>query len=393
MELRRTSVGQWISGAGHAGLILWLVFGWGLSNDPLPFEIAQVSVVSGAEYAEIVAASTPQPTVDAPAAPSEPAASEAAPEAPAAEPQPQVTPPQSAPEQPVVETPPPAAPEQPAIVAEVEDTAPVAPTPPSTAPGAVDLPPSDRPKPRPADIVSSQPTPPTPPEAETAPQAAPAIDEQAEVVLDEVVQEETPAAQEQTAPIIVNADDTPAGAEVPSTRPPSRPANLAPPVQAPTVAETPVDSQPAATQTAAEEAPAAPAADQEAADIAAALAAAGAATSAPSSAPAGPPLTGGETGAFLDAVGACWTVDSGGQAAEVVVTLAFSLDRDGKVVGNNVELVGYEGGNETVANTAYQSARRAILRCQSSGYDLPDDKYEQWKDVEITFDPRSMSLR
>ncbi|MDO7707324.1 MAG: energy transducer TonB, partial [Loktanella sp.] len=42
---------------------------------------------------------------------------------------------------------------------------------------------------------------------------------------------------------------------------------------------------------------------------------------------------------------------------------------------------------------AFQAARRAILRCQSGGYQLPADKYDQWKEVEITFDPSGMRLR
>jgi len=35
-----------------------------------------------------------------------------------------------------------------------------------------------------------------------------------------------------------------------------------------------------------------------------------------------------------------------------------------------------------------------VLRCQTQdGYQLPADKYDQWQDVTITFDPSSMRLR
>ena len=36
---------------------------------------------------------------------------------------------------------------------------------------------------------------------------------------------------------------------------------------------------------------------------------------------------------------------------------------------------------------AFEAGRRAILRCQRSGYDLPEEKYPLWKRMEITFDP------
>ena len=42
---------------------------------------------------------------------------------------------------------------------------------------------------------------------------------------------------------------------------------------------------------------------------------------------------------------------------------------------------------------AFQAARRAILRCQETGYSLPPDKYEQWKTIEMTFNPEQMRLR
>ena len=42
---------------------------------------------------------------------------------------------------------------------------------------------------------------------------------------------------------------------------------------------------------------------------------------------------------------------------------------------------------------AYEAARRAILRCGAKGYDLPADKYAQWQDIEITFNPERMRIK
>ncbi len=43
-------------------------------------------------------------------------------------------------------------------------------------------------------------------------------------------------------------------------------------------------------------------------------------------------------------------------------------------------------------NSAYEAARRAILRCQGEGFPLPAEKYEQWRMQELTFDPAQMSI-
>ena len=124
--------------------------------------------------------------------------------------------------------------------------------------------------------------------------------------------------------------------------------------------------------------------------VAAALAAALAATA--PDLPAGPPMTGSETEGFRLAIGECWVVDTGGRSANVKVTVAFSLDRSGKVAGD-VRQVTAEGGEQAAVDTAFRAARTAILRCGASGYDLPADKYDQWREVEITFDPSGMRLR
>jgi hypothetical protein len=51
------------------------------------------------------------------------------------------------------------------------------------------------------------------------------------------------------------------------------------------------------------------------------------------------------------------------------------------------------GGSENATKTAFQAARRAILRCQKDGYKLPVEKYDHWWDIEITFNPEEMRTR
>lgn len=36
---------------------------------------------------------------------------------------------------------------------------------------------------------------------------------------------------------------------------------------------------------------------------------------------------------------------------------------------------------------AFCAAKRAVLRCGRDGYTLPVEKYDQWRDIELRFDP------
>jgi len=85
-------------------------------------------------------------------------------------------------------------------------------------------------------------------------------------------------------------------------------------------------------------------------------------------------------------------VDPGAQAAGVTVTIVFGLDRQGKVI-SGPDLLTSSGGTSGAVNAAYEAARRAVNRCGRDGFDLPEDKYEQWRVVEMTFDPSGMRLR
>ena len=363
--------GTYISAVGHVGLIGWLFFGYGFDADPLEFDFSEVSIVSGDEFAAILAATTPQPDVADPPAPALPVIDDTPP---AVEPEttPQVTPAPVQTEAPASEAPPPEAPEPPAPPSEVADVAPSVPAQPAPE-AAPDLNISPRPQPRPADRVAPTPVAPPPPDADIA-----------EVLQDAVVPDEsTPAevvepSQEATAPEeaateIVTEADAPSGAVQTSARPQSRPNRPAPAAPAQTETAT------ASTDTSAEDAAVEAALEAALAAVAPDL-------------PAGPPLTGSEREGFRLAVNDCWNVDPGSQAARVTMTVAFRLDQSGRLDGE-VRQVAASGGDEGATSIAFQAARRAIIRCGTSGYDLPAEKYDQWRDVEITFDPSGMRLR
>jgi len=159
-------------------------------------------VVSGEEYARLVAATTPQPGTAEPTAPPVPEVDDApAPATPTDDaPAPAPVPPE--PVAPPAEDTPPDAPETPAQAPDTTDNLPELPAQPETPPqGAPDLPPSETPQERQADRVAPTPVAPPPDDVAIADidteSAAPDASEPADVVEEQV--EET--AQEETAAI------------------------------------------------------------------------------------------------------------------------------------------------------------------------------------------------
>ena len=365
--------GMYISAVGHLGLIGWLLLGWGMQSQPLPMQIMDVSVMSGEEFEQMMAARTPVPGDAPPTAPVQPQI-DLAPPPPAVE-----TPPEPAPLPKPVETPmsealPPPAPEMPP--ADVTDAAPAAPAPPEMPAPAPDLPPSDDPTQAPANRIASTPVAPPPPDAQISDIAREAVVPDDTATAEVAVPEQQATAPEQTATEIVIADERPRGAVETSLRPIARPARPAPPAAA------------AAPQTATEQAPALVPDTNDA--VADALAAVVAASAAPA-VQAGPPMTGTERDSFRIAVNSCWNVDPGSVAARVIVEVGFTLNRDGTLDGEPRLLS--SDGDQSATSTAFEAARRAILRCQRGGYQLPAEKYDQWREVVITFDPSGMRLR
>ena len=104
-------------------------------------------------------------------------------------------------------------------------------------------------------------------------------------------------------------------------------------------------------------------------------------------------MTGGERDALRVAVQRCWVVDVGSQAANVTVVVGMEMEQSGRVVSNSLRMIEASGGDTAATQTAFQAARRAILRCQGDGFPLPPEKYAQWREIEMVFDPSGMRLR
>ncbi len=347
----------YISAGGHALLLGFAMFGGVFDAEPLDLPTVDVSVISEAEFAALTQTSQPPDVVpDAPEPilslpDSEPEPEPVIPE-PEPTPVPRPDPPQIVEPEPAP-LPPEPAPEPDPLSEPVEEAVVI----PGVAPDT-----SLRPKPRPADRVA--------PEAVAAPDPEVEIDNTAQEATqpdenaEQVVEEQLETAPEEAATEIVTEAEQPASSAPSSTqRPRSRPRDTAA-TQAPDTSS--------AVNAALAEALGEPAAT----DV-----------------PTGPTLTAQETGALRLAVQSCWVVDVGSQAANVTVVVGMSMDVSGKVIASSMRLVSSSGGEGSAVETAYQSARRAVLRCQKEGYDLPDDKYEQWKEIEMTFNPKDMRIR
>jgi outer membrane biosynthesis protein TonB len=86
----------------------------------------------------------------------------------------------------------------------------------------------------------------------------------------------------------------------------------------------------------------------------------------------------------------CWNPPVGApKAEELIVELQLVVNPDGWV-----RSVGVNGGGRSNANpyfrAAAESAIRAVLNPRCRTLKLPLEKYEQWKDLIISFDPREM---
>ena len=373
------NTGHYISGAGHLALIGWALFGGLFRPEPMPFEMTEVSVVSGAEYEALVAAErSPQSATevaqpDVPDVAAETPQVAAAPDTAIDQPEPvqTETPPADAPPEAIQEAPPPDA--------DVSDQAPESPEPPSDV--AVMVPEvAPDPVPRPAPRVAPEPVARPDPEVKPDPVEEPAVSPDAAA---ETTAEPTKptAPEEATTEIVTEATETPKAAPNASPRPPARPIRTA--VAEP--AEEPAD-EPAETP--------APATDKSAVDAALAEAIGNADETEAAPEPSGPPLSSGEKEALRVAVSNCWNVGSlSSEALKTTVIVTVSMNQDGTPQAGSIRLAGSSGGSDAASKQAFEAARRAIIRCGAKGYQLPAEKFGQWQEIEMTFNPERMRIK
>lgn len=370
--------GARISAIGHGVLIVLAVFGlpWFGPREREPIRVTDVSFISEAEFeaaqaaapaelprrddapAEVPAAAPPPETAE----PVEPEVSDEAPEIASVEPPAEIVAPESpdrvVPKVVTIEPPTAAAPPRPRPAPRVEPT----PSP------AVDARPAELPK----------------------PEAAPSPEPDVAKVEDE------PAAPPEAAPVLEEATEMPPAklALTTSGRPKARKGNQAPPretaeaaviaavkaAQAKPAAKPKPDPKPkpaaAATPATEPTAPTAPTVTEptEARET---------------SLPVGPPLSNSEKDGLKLAVQRCWNVPAGVRdAQELKVTLAAELGADGSVINASIKMIEPRTAPDARFQQAFEAGRRALIRC--SPYTLPREKYAQWRNIEVVFNPEGM---
>ena len=385
-------VGYYISGAGHLVAILVLLFGGLLTGERFaePVSISEVSVVSEEEFAALaLPGGAPETQTDAPDVTSP--ETEVAPEAPAEDSAPDVSSPEPVEVPEVPETPPAEVPDMPVPDAVIVDSAPPIPAPPAEQDGtSLEQDAVAAPAPRVAPVPQVAP----PPEAEVAPDVAEDVAPDEQLPPEEVVEEETPAAPEAASDrIVTEAEEeqeyAPASSRRPRTRPPV-PVRTAEPETPPETPAEPVE-QPVEQATETPES-----ADPLADAIADAVSEANSQPEAPAEQPtrSGPPLTGGEKDALRVAVGNCWNVGSlSTEALGTTVIVGVEMEQSGKPIGSSIRLVSFSGGSQSGAQQAFEAARRAIIRCGARGFPLPVEKFAEWREIEMTFNPEGMQFR
>lgn len=363
--------GTKISLAGHGLLVGWAVFGAWFPSEPLPLKVQEVALISAEEFAQLSPKIQAPELSETPAALTEPQDTPQAPDVSVRpERRPDVTPPEevTAPEQepPVEELPEPEP--EPEVVTELPD--------PGEAPETPIVVP-EPPEPeqlRPADRVAPIPV--------QAPEDEVAVDDLAQPeISDEVGADAQAEQQEATAPeaasdrIVTEANEDDTAEPAPLVTAPAR--SLRPqarPRRAEPEPEQVDDGQ-------------ADAINDVLADVIA-----GGEEVAPE--PSGPPLTFGEKDALRVAVSSCWNVGSlSSEALKTTVEVAVSMEQDGRPKTATIRMISSTGGSAGAAKQAFEAARRAIIRCGAKGFDLPQEKYDHWRDIVMVFNPAKMRIK
>lgn len=371
------NTGQIISGVGHLALIGWALIGGVFRSDPLPFEVTEVTAISTEDYAALLARDSAPEAVASVDTPEPPAPGDLAPDLSSeADAAPEVTQPEAS-----DSTPPDAAPDvsqmTPPTPAEVTDEPPVLEVPQEDVAALVPEV-SPRPKPRPAPRVAPEAVAPPEPDVKIDDVANPEVapDQGAEVVEKPA---EATAQEEAATEIVTEAEKAQQAAPSVSMRPKARPARAT---------EVAQQEPKPAPKPAAEE----PATDKAAVNDALAAALGGGQES--RDRPSGPPLTSGEKDGLRVAVQQCWNVGSlSSDALRTTVVVAVGMGEDGKPNSSSIRMLSASGGGDTAAKQAFEAARRAIIRCGARGFNLPVEKYDSWRDIEMTFNPERMRIK
>ncbi|WP_417599623.1 hypothetical protein [Pararhodobacter oceanensis] len=400
---QRLNTGQKLSAVLHIGLILWVML-FDLFNrpeDPFIPEVTEVALLSAQDFDALMQPLTPPPAAAPQPEPTPEPRPEPRPEpAPAREPTPApITPPAAITPPPPVETPPAPVPAPTPVPEPAPEPAPTPPAPAPEPPQAAVIAPtvtpdaSLTPVQRPAERVAPEAAPTPDPQITIAPQDQAAVTPDATATVEaeeaqEATQREAAATETVTEATRISetepAQRTATAPEL-SLRPRRRPA-LPEPIAAPPAAPAPEPTQAPTPEPT-------PAPEPEATASAIEDALLQALTSDLGVDPA-PSLAASDIDALRLNIESCWNVGIlSTEALGVVVEIGFEMTADARPVESSIRLVNAQGGGLAAQQAAFDAGRQAIVQCGINGYGLPPDLYDQWRFVEITFNPARMMTR
>lgn len=106
-------------------------------------------------------------------------------------------------------------------------------------------------------------------------------------------------------------------------------------------------------------------------------------------APLGPQLTTSEIDLVKAQIERCWNPPAGAREAhDLVVDIEAEVAQDGRVITAQITSTARMG--DPFYRAAAESALRAVLNPQCLPLKLPPEKYEQWKTLDLTFNPKDL---
>ena len=106
-------------------------------------------------------------------------------------------------------------------------------------------------------------------------------------------------------------------------------------------------------------------------------------------APLGPQLTTSEIDVVKQQIERCWSPSAAAKEAhDLIVDITAEVGPDGRVLTAQITSTSRMG--DPFYRSAAESALRAVLNPNCSPLKLPPEKYDQWKTLDLTFNPKDL---
>jgi hypothetical protein len=102
-------------------------------------------------------------------------------------------------------------------------------------------------------------------------------------------------------------------------------------------------------------------------------------------------LTLSEIDAVRQQIARCWNLPAGAKdVEETVIDVSVTMNPDGMVREAHLKGGGARMRTDSFYRAVAESALRAVLNPRCQPFKLPREKYDQWKNMTLSFNPREM---